>query len=54
MVTTNNDFGMTPGANDARLVQEDLNPLPRSVRRRTPFESLDGEWSFALDLNDQA
>jgi hypothetical protein len=29
------DFGMVPDADDVCLVQEDLNPLPRSVRRRT-------------------
>ena len=40
-------------ATDVQLVQEDLNPLPRSVRRRTPFELLDGEWRFALDLADE-
>lgn len=49
---SSNDFGLTPTADDVRLVQEDLNPLPRSVRRRTPFELLDGEWHFALDSED--
>jgi len=47
------DFGMVPNAEDVRLVQKELNPLPRSVRRRTPYELLDGEWRFALDLENQ-
>ncbi len=38
---------------DAAIVAEGLNPLPRSVRRRTPYELLDGEWRFALDLEDR-
>lgn len=37
---------------DAHRVAETFNPLPRSVVRRTPFVLLDGEWRFALDLND--
>lgn len=38
---------------DSHQISEDLNPLPRSVVRRTPFVLLDGEWRFALDLEDQ-
>ncbi len=49
---TSKDFGLTPDAGDVRLVQEDLNPLPRSVRRRTPFELLAGDWRFALFVED--
>ena len=52
-MTTNSDLGMTPDEDDVRLVQGDLNPLPRSVTRRTPFALLDGEWRFALDLEDR-
>lgn len=29
------------------------NPLPRAVRRRNAFSLLDGEWKFALDLEDR-
>ena len=30
-----------------------INPLPRSIVRRTPFELLDGEWRFALDTENR-
>ena len=29
------------------------NPLPRSVDRGAPYELLDGEWRFELDLDDR-
>jgi beta-galactosidase/beta-glucuronidase len=38
---------------DANAILEDINPLPRSVVRQTPFVLLDGEWRFALDLEDR-
>ncbi|MDQ6788001.1 MAG: glycoside hydrolase family 2 [Acidobacteriota bacterium] len=31
---------------------EKINPLPRSIVRRTVFELLDGEWRFALDADN--
>ena len=39
--------------NDAIVILDDINPLPRSVVRRTPFSLLDGEWRFALDLENR-
>ena len=32
---------------------EKINPLPRSIKRRTAFNLLDGEWHFALDVDDR-
>jgi len=32
---------------------EKINPLPRSIVRRTAFELLDGEWRFALDTGNK-
>lgn len=37
--------------NRNQVVKE--NPLPRSIVRRTPFELLDGEWRFALDIDNR-
>lgn len=34
---------------EINIVREDVNPLPRSVRRSSPYALLDGEWRFALD-----
>ncbi|HXG83733.1 MAG TPA: hypothetical protein VNI84_06865 [Pyrinomonadaceae bacterium] len=34
-------------------VPDKINPLPRSIVRRTAFELLDGEWRFALDADDR-
>jgi len=35
------------------LAADKLNPLPRSIVRRTAFELLDGEWRFALDVENR-
>jgi beta-galactosidase/beta-glucuronidase len=35
------------------VVADKINPLPRSIVRRTAFELLDGEWRFALDVEDR-
>lgn len=35
------------------VVAERINPLPRSIVRRTAFELLDGEWRFALDTGER-
>jgi hypothetical protein len=32
---------------------DQINPLPRAVKRRTAFELLDGKWRFALDPEDR-
>ncbi|MBV9203128.1 MAG: glycoside hydrolase family 2, partial [Alphaproteobacteria bacterium] len=39
---------------DAHVVEEHLNPLPRSIiRRLSAYELLDGEWQFEPDLEDR-
>lgn len=38
---------------DPSVVADKMNPLPRSILRRTAFELLDGEWRFALDGADR-
>lgn len=50
---TNKDFGLTRHGEGARAFQEYLNPLPRSVVRPNEYELLNGEWRFALDLEDR-
>lgn len=35
------------------IATDKLNPLPRSIVRRTAFELLDGEWRFALDVENR-
>jgi beta-galactosidase/beta-glucuronidase len=35
------------------VVADKNNPLPRSILRRTAFQMLDGEWRFALDMEDR-
>ncbi|MBA2504089.1 MAG: glycoside hydrolase family 2 [Pyrinomonadaceae bacterium] len=37
----------------AIAVEDQANPLPRSVVRRNVFELLDGEWKFQVDLEDR-
>ncbi len=47
------EFGFTRDREDARAVQQYLNPLPRSVIRRNAYMLLDGEWRFAVDPEDR-
>ena len=47
------DFGFVRDKEDARAVAEYLNPLPRSIVRPNEYALLDGEWRFALDLEDR-
>jgi len=49
----NKDFGFTRDKKDAEIVQNQLNPLPRSVNRQNVYELLNGEWRFSLDLEDK-
>ena len=49
---TNTDFRFTQDREAANAIQQYLNPLPRSVIRRNATVLLDGEWRFALDLED--
>jgi beta-galactosidase/beta-glucuronidase len=51
--TLNEDYGFTRDREDARVVEEYLNPLPRSIVRPGEHELLDGEWRFGLDLEDR-
>ena len=37
----------------SNVVADKINPLPRSIVRRTAFELLDGEWRFALDTENR-
>jgi beta-galactosidase/beta-glucuronidase len=39
--------------NSSNVVADKINPLPRSIVRRTAFELLDGEWRFALDTENR-
>lgn len=38
---------------DSRPIRDGRNPLPRSITRSTDYLLLDGEWSFALDLENR-
>ncbi|GAC1397394.1 MAG: glycoside hydrolase family 2 [Pyrinomonadaceae bacterium] len=46
------DFGLTNDTAEINTIQNGLNPLPRSVRRRTPYLLLDDVWKFNLDIGD--
>jgi beta-galactosidase/beta-glucuronidase len=46
------DQTLTPDRKDWPAFVAKLNPLPRSVVRPGEYELLDGEWRFALDLDD--
>jgi beta-galactosidase/beta-glucuronidase len=39
--------------NLSNIVADKINPLPRSIVRRTAFELLDGEWRFTLDTENR-
>ncbi|CAN5897429.1 glycoside hydrolase family 2 TIM barrel-domain containing protein [soil metagenome] len=47
------DFGFTRDREVSRSVEDYLNPLPRAVIRPSDYELLDGEWRFALDMEDR-
>ena len=47
------EFGFTRVREEARAVAAYLNPLPRSIVRPSEYELLDGEWRFAIDLEDR-
>jgi beta-galactosidase/beta-glucuronidase len=47
------DFAFTRDRDDAKAVQEYLNPLPRSIIRSNVFQLLDGVWRFDLDPEDR-
>ncbi len=47
------EFRFTQDQDEAEVLKEYLNPLPRSVARSNEYELLDGDWRFALDLQDR-
>ncbi|HVF90416.1 MAG TPA: glycoside hydrolase family 2 TIM barrel-domain containing protein [Blastocatellia bacterium] len=47
------NLGSTFVKEEAGAGQEFTNPLPRAVMRSTFHQLLDGEWRFALDLDDR-
>ncbi len=47
------DFGFTSVIEEARAAGKFDNPLPRAVLRSNFYRLLDGEWKFALDLEDR-
>jgi beta-galactosidase/beta-glucuronidase len=47
------DFKFTRDKEDAQIVEQYLNPLPRTVTRSGAHELLDGEWRFEIDLEDR-
>ncbi len=51
--TTLSDFEFTRDKEEAVIVEEQLNPLPRSVVRKNAYQLLDGEWRFEIDLEDR-
>ncbi len=50
---TNIEFAFTHDKDSAQALLQHLNPLPRSVVRRTATIILDGTWRFDLDLADR-
>lgn len=46
------DFGLTQDVEETRAAEGHANPLPRAVFRPNAYQLLDGEWQFALDLED--
>lgn len=47
------EWGFTQDREAAQVIEQYLNPLPRSVIRRNAVMLLDGAWRFALDPEDQ-
>ena len=53
MEQTHTNFNSTLIKEEARAAQHFENPLPRAVMRTNFYHLLDGEWQFALDLDDR-
>jgi hypothetical protein len=47
------NYGLTETQEEVHNTDEFINPLPRAVLRSNAFVLLDGEWKFAVDLEDQ-
>jgi hypothetical protein len=52
-MTTNNPDQKIDQRDLRQIVADKINPLPRSILRRTAFEVLDGEWKFAFDVQNR-
>ncbi|KAB7729273.1 glycoside hydrolase family 2 [Rudanella paleaurantiibacter] len=52
MHPTYRNFNLTESHTDAHRAQP-INPLPRAVLRPNTYMLLDGEWRFALDIDDR-
>ena len=52
MDVTHPNYGLTESLEEAFATKESLNPLPRAVLRPNSYVLLDGEWKFAIDLED--
>ncbi|MDO9377101.1 MAG: glycoside hydrolase family 2 TIM barrel-domain containing protein [Ferruginibacter sp.] len=53
MEVTHPNYGLTKSTEEAGNGSTCINPLPRAVIRPNSYVLLDGEWKFALDLDDQ-
>ncbi len=47
------EFRFKQDQDEAEILKDYLNPLPRSVARSNEYELLDGDWRFALDTADR-
>ncbi|RYZ26966.1 MAG: glycoside hydrolase family 2, partial [Sphingobacteriales bacterium] len=46
------NYGLTKSLEESKAEETFVDPLPRAVLRPSSFMLLDGEWRFALDLDD--
>jgi hypothetical protein len=46
------NYGLTKSKQEGTIEEQFINPLPRAVIRQNSFILLDGEWRFAIDMND--
>ncbi|MBD0331106.1 MAG: glycoside hydrolase family 2 [Chitinophagaceae bacterium] len=47
------NYGLTKTREEGYIDEQFINPLPRAVLRPNSFILLDGEWKFALDMEDK-
>src|SRR6188768_1424052 len=53
MDVTHPNYGLTNSIEEALAPDISISPLPRAVLRPNSYVLLDGEWNFALDLEDK-
>ncbi|MCW3091636.1 MAG: glycoside hydrolase family 2 [Ferruginibacter sp.] len=53
MEVTHPNYSLTVTKEEAFATDNVINPLPRAVLRPNSYVLLDGEWNFALDLEDK-